>query len=317
MNNEYAATAYAEHIGSQDDSRWVTQTKFYDPSQPPEVCTGNCTEAAFASLFGIGLDDVPSMQGLAGSDYWDALESFVRSRGYSLWMQPPSHYPVGLYLADGPSERGCGHFVVMRDGKMVHDPHPSRAGLLNVERVWSLTALDPAALSAQPSPGSQDALADAARRVISDVDSGDYGGTISMATYDALVAALAARQPVVVDLPESLHDRVEALREVAARQPVGEPVFRERSTHKVYRGSCGNLPCHCWADTDHIVGDEVKRYATQPAQAVDLGQLRELLDGWKNSDYPLSYEGQHAQRALNACIKDLQGLIDSQAVGNG
>lgn len=53
-----------------------------------------------------------------------------------------------------------------------------------------------AALSAQPSPGGQDALHDAARRVISDVDSGDYGGTISMATYDALVAALAARQPV-------------------------------------------------------------------------------------------------------------------------
>lgn len=65
-----------------------------------------------------------------------------------------------------------------------------------------------------------------------------------------------------------LHQRGEA---IAARQPVGEPVFRERSTHKVYRGSCGNLPCHCWADTDHIVGDEVKRYATQPAQAVDLG----------------------------------------------
>ncbi len=53
-----------------------------------------------------------------------------------------------------------------------------------------------AALSAQPSPGGQDALAEAARRVISDVDSGDYGGTISMATYDALVSALAARQPV-------------------------------------------------------------------------------------------------------------------------
>lgn len=51
-------------------------------------------------------------------------------------------------------------------------------------------------LSAQTSPGGQDALAEAACRVISDVDSGDYGGTISMATYDALVSALAARQPV-------------------------------------------------------------------------------------------------------------------------
>lgn len=61
-----------------------------------------------------------------------------------------------------------------------------------------------AALSAQPSPGGQDAMADAARRVISDVDSGDYGGTISMATYDALVAALSARQPVGDQHPDDL-----------------------------------------------------------------------------------------------------------------
>ncbi|WP_053091063.1 hypothetical protein [Stenotrophomonas maltophilia] len=67
------------------------------------------------------------------------------------------------------------------------------APLFSVEKM-KLYAL--AALSAKPFPGGQDALAEAARRVISDVDSGDYGGTISMATYDALVSALAARQPV-------------------------------------------------------------------------------------------------------------------------
>ncbi len=53
-----------------------------------------------------------------------------------------------------------------------------------------------AAISAQPSPGGQDALAEAARRVLSDIDSGDYHGEISEATYTALEAALAARQPV-------------------------------------------------------------------------------------------------------------------------
>ncbi len=127
--------------------RWITQTKFYDPSQPQNVCTGNCTEAALASLFGIKLDEVPSMQGLADSDYWDALDAFVASRGYDLSMQPPSYRPAGLYLADGPSARGCGHFVVMRDGDVVHDPHPSRAGLLRVENVWVLMPLDPATIS--------------------------------------------------------------------------------------------------------------------------------------------------------------------------
>lgn len=126
--------------------RWVTQTKFYDPSLPPEVCTGNCTEAALASLFAIRLDEVPSMQGLTGSKYWNALEDFVRSRGYSLSMRGSSYHPKGLYLADGPSERGCGHFVVMQNGELAHDPHPSRAGLLHVENVWVLEALDPAVI---------------------------------------------------------------------------------------------------------------------------------------------------------------------------
>ena len=32
--------------------------------------------------------------------------------------------------------------------------------------------------------------------------------------------------------------------------------YRERSTHHVYRGSVGNLPCHCWANDDHVIGDE-------------------------------------------------------------
>lgn len=51
----------------------------------------------------------------------------------------------------------------------------------------------------------------------------------------------------------------------------------------------------------------------QPAPAIDLGPFRELLNQWKGSEYPLSYEGQHSQRALNACIADLQALIDGQA----
>lgn len=61
------------------------------------------------------------------------------------------------------------------------------------------------------------------------------------------------------------------------RQPVGEPVFRDRPTHNVYRGSCGLLPCLCWADEDHILGDEVKRYAAPPALAVDLDELRRAV----------------------------------------
>lgn len=139
--------------GAVDDaSRWVTQTKFYDPTQPPDVCTGNCTEAALASLLRLPLDAIPSFQGMQSVEYWEALDAFVESRGF-LWemRQGAYHYP-GLYLADGPSSRGCGHFVVMRDGEMVHDPHPSRAGLTSIERTWVLIPADPASALAQAGP---------------------------------------------------------------------------------------------------------------------------------------------------------------------
>lgn len=118
--------------------RWVTQTRFFDPERPMDVCTGNCTEAALASVLGIGLDEVPSFYGMQSLEYWTAVETFINLRGYDFDMLKADAKPEGLYLADGPSERGCGHFVVMYAGQMVHDPHPSRAGLVEIERVWTI-----------------------------------------------------------------------------------------------------------------------------------------------------------------------------------
>ena len=40
-------------------------------------------------------------------------------------------------------------------------------------------------------------------------------------------------------------------------------LYQDRSTHNVYRGACGNLPCYCWATEDHVIGDEVPSYAEQ------------------------------------------------------
>lgn len=34
------------------------------------------------------------------------------------------------------------------------------------------------------------------------------------------------------------------------------PKFRELPTHGVYRRSGDHLPCYCWADADHMIGDE-------------------------------------------------------------
>lgn len=58
---------------------------------------------------------------------------------------------------------------------------------------------------------------------------------------------------------------------------------------------------------DHLAALEAA--STPAAPGIDPAALRQMLDGWKNSDYPFSYEGQCAQKALNACIADLQGLL--------
>jgi len=53
------------------------------------------------------------------------------------------------------------------------------------------------------------------------------------------------------------------------------------------------------------------------APGIDLAGLREMLEGWKNSDYPFSYEGQCAQKALNACIADVEGLLHDASPKGG
>lgn len=52
-------------------------------------------------------------------------------------------YRNAIVVAGGPGPRGCDHAVLYRDGSMLHDPHPSRAGLLSVEDVTILIPIDP------------------------------------------------------------------------------------------------------------------------------------------------------------------------------
>lgn len=68
------------------------------------------------------------------------------------------------------------------------------------------------------------------------------------------------------------------------------------------------------ADVQAVLGDHARLQARvaelEAAPAIDVERFRQMLDGWKNSDYPFSYEGQCAQRALDACIADAKALID-------
>ena len=108
--------------------RHITQTKFGSEE-------GNCFAACIACLFPVEIEDVPDFYQQAQSLWWDA---------FCLWMcehfnvEPviTGHYesipdPSTPYLIGGKAERGLMHSVIGRNGKVIWDPHPSRAGLID------------------------------------------------------------------------------------------------------------------------------------------------------------------------------------------
>lgn len=119
----------------------IDQEFFYDKGE-----IGDCVRAVTASILELKATDVPHfVKNQPGSDWYNTWEKFMIDHGVvpELIMQPWKDniipIPKGYYLASGPAERGCKHIVIMNSGKLSHDPHPSRAGLLSIEAVWSLT----------------------------------------------------------------------------------------------------------------------------------------------------------------------------------
>jgi hypothetical protein len=117
----------------------VDQTTFGIPG-------GNCFSACVASLLNLPIDDVPYFM---GAENW--LTAFTE------WLRLYSMYPIvfkvntspddtwrpaGYHILGGQSVRGP-HSVVARGHDIVHDPHPSRSGLILIEDAVVLVPLDP------------------------------------------------------------------------------------------------------------------------------------------------------------------------------
>lgn len=95
----------------------------------------NCMQCAAAYMLGLPLEAVPDFE-KAGSEAWEAFYEFFVRHGFTAEMFPPSVEIDGDYLASGHTSRGTSHMVVMRGGQLLHDPHPSNAGLTAVQVVW-------------------------------------------------------------------------------------------------------------------------------------------------------------------------------------
>lgn len=133
----------------------VTQTMFYDPTQPADKQRGNCLQAVVASLLELSLDEVPHfVQDDVNSggkvNWWNSMLEFLLSHGWLLHGATLDTHPGEHLMVSGPSPRGNGihHVVIYKDGQMVHDPHPDRTGLVSIGAAWGLHRWDDKAVRA-------------------------------------------------------------------------------------------------------------------------------------------------------------------------
>lgn len=106
---------------------------------------GNCFAACIACMLGVPVADVPNFCGDHWSENGDWMRALLRwliPRGLGAIMLRPGdwlkEYPGLVVIAGGKGPRGCDHAVLMRDGELLHDPHPDGTGLVTVEEVTML-----------------------------------------------------------------------------------------------------------------------------------------------------------------------------------
>jgi hypothetical protein len=110
---------------------------------------GNCFATCIACLLRVPADTVPNFCVDRPSRWFMDCNDWLRERGWTaLYLRGeswvaflPEQHPGLTVIASGPGPRGCDHCVLMRDGKLLHDPHPSEDGLVRVNDVMVLAPL--------------------------------------------------------------------------------------------------------------------------------------------------------------------------------
>lgn len=195
---------------------------------------------------------------------------------------------------------------------------------------WLSRALAAAeSLSAQPSPGGQDALLDQARKLFDELGAiaDDYR------CVAILAAALAARQPVGEPAYNSAGISLTACQLHEALLMAGDPEldvpFEDRSLVRIFWTETGHsgpgLYCEC-VDAEEegcIRLDGTAPAIGQSAQAVGSGQFRAQVADLLRSEFDLEIAAPEDHRhddgsgEADRIAGKIIALLDSQAVGNG
>lgn len=106
-----------------------------------KAADGDCASAVVATILGLQLDDVPVFV-QAGSGWWFWLEEWLRRRGLRIrTITKREELPEGRLYVAGDGGRGFSHACVWEGGptgRVVWDPHPTRAGLVGEPKWWGV-----------------------------------------------------------------------------------------------------------------------------------------------------------------------------------
>lgn len=112
------------------------QTSFGGPNDPDP---GNCWSTCIAMLLGMDTKLVPNFCGQFRDDdglWYRKANEWLADRGVALMtfntdpVKWGPAYADAVCIASGPAARGHNHSVLWQSGKLLHDPHPSDAGLI-------------------------------------------------------------------------------------------------------------------------------------------------------------------------------------------
>lgn len=95
---------------------------------------GDCVRACVCSILDLPLEEVPHFVRWHGHEWAVALMDWCEARGIEANCYSGGSDHNAPYMLCGPSPREGRHAVVAQAGLIIHDPHPSRAGLLMQRR---------------------------------------------------------------------------------------------------------------------------------------------------------------------------------------
>lgn len=127
---------------------------------------GNCLSACVASILELPLRGVPHFVSPSDDEgsWFGKMYAFLHTHGFEIvpfymggtnpktgilyrdeftWAKLPEHLQ-GMYeyqIVCGPAARGFSHATVGWRGQIIHDPHPSKSGLIEVDEYYFLKAV--------------------------------------------------------------------------------------------------------------------------------------------------------------------------------